>query len=71
MVVGLWDARVQSSASSLEVFLNLLTDFSHIIEVRKPSQLAGLIRVTLGWILKPFPSVEKPRHNVVLLFVLL
>lgn len=24
------------------------TVFSHIIEVRKPSQLAGLIRVTLG-----------------------
>ena len=33
-----------------------LIAFSHISEVRKPKQLAGLTGAMLGWILKPFPG---------------
>lgn len=63
VVAELQDARAESFASRAEASLNLLIVFSLIIEVRKPGQLAGLIRVILGWILKPFPSSEKPCHR--------
>lgn len=47
-VAGLRDAGAESFASPAEASLNLLIVFSLIIEVRKPGQLAGLIRVILG-----------------------
>lgn len=42
---GLLNSRAKSSASPSDVSLNLLVVLSLINEVRKPSQLAGLIRV--------------------------
>lgn len=45
VVWGLLNSRAKSSASPSDVSLNLLVVLSLINEVRKPSQLAELIRV--------------------------
>ena len=53
---------VEGSQYPQEVCLSLLIAFSHISEVWKPEQLAGLIGAMLRWILKPLP--HSGRHAI-------
>lgn len=56
IVVGVTRCEVEDPRYPQEGCLSLLIAFSHISEVRKPKQLAGLTGAVLGWILKPLPG---------------
>lgn len=68
MVVGAPRYKGRDSASSSEVSLNLRIVFSHILEARKPSQLAGLINHS-GVDFKAIPKLRETMPQSVLLFV--